>query len=172
MKFIRKRWRRLLSSTVLLILFTAAGLMYWAGSEIASPTRRGIQDFHREFLSNPATHGLVIEKFTASDGTPCLVCTPDSASNLGDRGVKIRQQLIARGLVLKRAGQIVGTLVLVHGRKGRKEDYLPIAERLCAAGFRCVIPDLPAHGDHPGTIATYGVREATLPARVLDEAAQ
>jgi pimeloyl-ACP methyl ester carboxylesterase len=63
-------------------------------------------------------------------------------------------------------------LVLVHGRKGRKEDYLPIAERLCAAGFRCVIPDLPAHGDHPAAIATYGIREAGLPARVLDEASR
>ena len=35
-----------------------------------------------------------------------------------------------------------------------------------------MIPDLPAHGDHPATLATYGVREAVLPARVLDEAAR
>jgi pimeloyl-ACP methyl ester carboxylesterase len=52
----------------------------------------------------------------------------------------------------------------------RKEDYLPIAERLCAVGFRCVIPDLPGHGDHPADIATYGVREAGLPVRLLREA--
>lgn len=169
---IRRRWRPILISIVLLILLAVAGLILWAGSEIASPTRRGLQDFHREFLSNPATHGLQIEKFTASDGTPCLVCTPDPSRNLGDRGTKIRQQLTARGLVLKPAAQIIGTLVLVHGRKGRKEDYLPIAERLCASGFRCVIPDMPAHGDHPATIATYGVREAGLPARVLDESAK
>jgi pimeloyl-ACP methyl ester carboxylesterase len=172
MKFLRKRWRRLLLSTVLVILITAAGLIFWAGSEIASPTRRPLMDYHHEYLANPAAHGLVIEGFTASDGTPCLVCTPDPSGALGERGNKIRQQLIARGLVLKPAGGILGTLVLVHGRKGRKEDYLPIAERLCAAGFRCVIPDLPAHGDHLATIATYGVREATLPARVLDEAAR
>ncbi|MES2439976.1 MAG: alpha/beta fold hydrolase [Verrucomicrobiota bacterium] len=172
MKFLRKRWQRLLVSTVLFILLTAAGLIFWAGSEIAGPTRRGLQDFHREYLSNPASHGLVIESFTASDGTPCLVCTPDPSGTLGDRGNKIRQQLTARGLNLTPSGGIIGTLVLVHGRKGRKEDYLPIAERLCAAGFRCVIPDLPAHGDHPAAVATYGVREATLPARVLDEAAR
>ena len=172
MNFLRKRWRLLLLSTVLLILVTAAGLVYWAGSEIASPTRRGLQDFHREYLSNQTAHGLVIQSFTASDGTPCVICTPDPSGNLGDRGNKIRQQLTARGLKLTPPGGIVGTLVLVHGRKGRKEDYLPIAERLCAAGFRCVIPDLPAHGDHPAAIATYGVREATLPARVLDEAAR
>ena len=172
MNFLRKRWRRILLSTVLLIFLTSSGLVFWAGSEIASPTRRGLQDFHREYLSNPTAHGLVIESFTASDGTPCLVVTPDPSGNLGDRGNKIRQQLTARGLNLTPSGYIVGTLVLVHGRKGRKEDYLPIAERLCAAGFRCVIPDLPAHGDHPATIATYGVHEATLPARVLSEAAR
>ncbi len=171
MKFIRTRWRKIIIITALLVVLAAVGLIVWAGSEIASPTRRGLQDFHREFLDNPAAHGLVIDHFTASDGTPCLVCTPDSSGNLGARGTKVRQQLTARGLVLKPAGQIVGTLVLVHGRKGRKEDYLPIAERMCASGFRCVIPDMPAHGDHPATIATYGIREAGLPARVLDEAA-
>ncbi|MEO8614983.1 MAG: alpha/beta fold hydrolase [Luteolibacter sp.] len=172
MKFLRKRWRGLLISTLALIILASCSLIYWAGSEIASPTRRGLQDFHREFLSNPTAHGLVIKSFTASDGTPCLVVTPDPSGNLGDRGNKIRQQLTALGLNLTPSGHTIGTLVLVHGRKGRKEDYLPIAERLCASGFRCVIPDLPAHGDHPATIATYGVREANLPAKVLTEAAK
>jgi uncharacterized protein len=172
MKFLRKHWRLILLSSVFLTLLTTTGLIFWAGSEIASPTRRSLMDYHREFLSNPTAHGVVIERFTASDGTPCLVCTPDPSGNLGDRGNKIRQQLTARRLELTPFGKVIGTLVLVHGRKGRKEDYLPIAERLCAVGFRCVIPDLPAHGDHPATLATYGVREAELPARVLDEAAR
>jgi uncharacterized protein len=172
MKPIRKRWRSILILLSPLTLLTATGLVFWAGSEIASPTRRGLQDFHWEYLSNPTAHGLVVARFTASDGTPCLVCTPDPSGNLGDRGNKIRQQLAERRLELTPSGEIIGTLVLLHGRKGRKEDYLPIAERLCAVGFRCVIPDLPAHGDHPATLATYGVREADLPARVLDEAAR
>ena len=129
-------------------------------------------DYHREFLTNPAAHGLVIENFIASDGTPCLVCAPNPSGNFGDRGTKIRQQLTARGLDLTKSSPIIGTLVLVHGRKGRKEDYLPIAERLCASGFRCVIPDLPAHGDHPADTATYGVRECGLPARILNESAR
>jgi alpha-beta hydrolase superfamily lysophospholipase len=66
---------------------------------------------------------------------------------------------------------VIGNLVLVHGRRGRKEDYLLIAERFCAAGFRCILPDLPAHGDHPGQTACYGVNEAGIPAMVLKEAA-
>jgi uncharacterized protein len=171
MKFVRQCWLRILFSIVLLIFLTAVGVIFWAGSQIASPPRRELLDYHREYLSNPAAHGLVLDRFTASDGTPCLMCAPDPSGNLGDRGIKIRQQLAERGHTLEPAGRIVGTLVLVHGRKGRKEDYLPIAERLCAAGFRCVIPDMPAHGDHPARTITYGVREAGLPYRVLHEAA-
>lgn len=157
-------------SCLLAVVLAACGLILWAGNQIASPTRRPVIDYHREFLSNPAAHGLQIDRFTASDGTPCLICSP--GVTLGDRGVIIRRQLTTRGLALPPVGKITGTLVLTHGRKGRKEDYLPIAERLCAVGFRCVIPDLPAHGAHPGPIATYGVNEAQLPARILNEASR
>lgn len=152
------------------IILLPSGFVYWTGSEIASPSRRLLMDYHREFRANPAAHGIRIDHFTASDGTPCLVVSP--SGNTGERGAIIRAQLARRGLTLPPFGEISGTLVLNHGRKGRKEDYLPIAERLCAAGFRCVIPDLPAHGDHPANIATYGVREAGLPARILDEASR
>ncbi len=169
---IRQHWRKILSACALAVGSAAAGLAFWAGSQIASPTRRPLMDYHRDFLSNPTTHGLQIQRFIVSDGTPSLVCTPCPSGNLGTRGVKVRQQLEARGTALPAPGKITATLVLLHGRKGRKEDYLPVAERLCAAGFRCVIPDLPAHGEHPAAVATYGVREASLPARVLEEAAK
>jgi pimeloyl-ACP methyl ester carboxylesterase len=145
-------------------------LAFWSGSEIASPKRRPLMDYHRDFLTSQSAHGIRIEPFTTSDGTPCLMVTPDG--NPGERGGIIRQQIGARGITHPRFGMISGTLVLTHGRKGRKEDYLPIAERLCAVGFRCLIPDLPGHGDHPSAIATYGVGEAGLPARVLDEASR
>ena len=172
MKMIRARWRLLLSGFVLCSLLATAALALWAGAEIASPSRRPLLDYHREFLANPTAHGFSIDDFTASDGTPCLICTPDSSGQLGERGRKIRQQLTERGFNLLPSGSLSGTVVLVHGRRGRKEDYLPIAERLCAVGLRCIIPDLPAHGDHPATLATYGVREASLPARMLEEASR
>lgn len=164
--------RRLLVTSAAVGLFVfliPTGMAFWAGSEIASPRRRKLMDYHREFLTHQAAHGIRIDRFSASDGTPCLVVAP--AGSPGERGSIIRKQLAERGLAPPRFGEITGTLVLTHGRKGRKEDYLPIAERLCAAGFRCVIPDLPGHGDHPTDIATYGLREAGLPALVLDEAA-
>jgi pimeloyl-ACP methyl ester carboxylesterase len=144
----------------------------WAGSQISSPSRRPLQDYHRKVLANPSAHGLQIESFTSRDGTPCLLCVPDPSGTLGKRGTLIRRQLAERGIPLPNAGRITGNLVLLHGRRGRKEDYLPIAERLCASGFRCIIPDLPAHGDHPATTATYGVRESGLSARILTEASQ
>ena len=172
MKYIRARWLAFLTGTAGLSVLVITGLSLLAGAEIASPSRRPLADYHHEYLTNPMAHGINLASFNASDGTPCIVCTPDSSGQLGERGSKIRQQLTARGFQLAPAGTVGGTLVLVHGRKGRKEDYLPIAERLCAIGFRCIIPDLPAHGDHPATTATYGIREATLPAQVLNEAAR
>ncbi len=163
-----KHWRRMLWALVIIAIIAPLAIAWWAGSEIASPPRRALMDYHREFLDHPATHGLRIDRFTAEDGTPCLVTSPSHQA--GDRGAKIRSDLSARGIKLPPFGQIRATLVLLHGRKGRKEDYLAIAERFGACGFRCVIPDLPAHGEHPETLATYGVREASLPARVLHEA--
>lgn len=168
MEFIRKYWKRIFIAMLLLAAPAAWYAVQWAGDEIASPPRRALMDYHREFLTKPTEHGLRIESFTASDGTPCLVCFP--AGQVGERGRKIRDQIQERGILLPAFGEIKGTLVLTHGRRGRKEDYLSIAERLCASGFRCVIPDLPAHGDHPAKLATYGIREAGLPAMVLAEA--
>lgn len=147
------------------------GVAIWAAGEIASPPRSPLKTYHREFLDEPAVNGLSIRRFTASDGTPCLVCLPEPGGRLGKRGPLLRAQLADRGFTLPPPGKPLGTLVLCHGRKGRKEDFLPIAERFCAVGFRCVIPDFPAHGDHPGKLATYGVRESSIPARVLHEAA-
>jgi uncharacterized protein len=156
---------------LLLVLVAAAPfiLVRLATAELASPPRRDLMDYHRVFLADPSGHGIRVDRFTARDGTPCLVVSPNGAP--GERGRILRDQLAGRGIRLAPFGGIRGTLVLLHGRKGRKEDYLGIAERFCACGFRCVIPDLPAHGEHPGAFATYGVREESLPARVLDEAA-
>lgn len=147
----------------------AAG--WWASDQLAHPPRRPLQDYHTEFLADPVAHGVVVKSFTCGDGTPCLVCEPEPLGRLGKRGELIREQLAKKNHALQPSGKIVGNLVLVHGRRGRKEDYLLIAERFCAVGFRCILPDLPAHGDHPGQTACYGVNETGIPAMVLNEAA-
>ena len=169
MRFLRKHRYPLLILLLVLLASVPFILVRWATAELASPPRRGLMDYHREFLADQPAHGIRVDEFAARDGTPCLVVSPSGGP--GKRGRILRDQLTGRGVHLAPFGEIRGTLVLLHGRKGRKEDYLGIAERFGACGFRCVIPDLPAHGDHPRAVATYGVREATIPAQVLEEAA-
>lgn len=41
-------------------------------------------------------------------------------------------------------------VVLVHGWHGRAVQMAPLAEWIAQFGFRCVAPDLSAHGDSPG----------------------
>lgn len=156
---------------LILVSATAAWACWWAGNEIASPQRRPLQDYHADFLAHPAAHGVVVTPFTLTDQTPCLLVAPQPGGLAGHRGEMIRRQLMEKGLVLPPFGEARGTLVLVHGRRGRKEDYLPIAERLCAVGFRCVLCDMPAHGDHPTATCTYGLLEREIPGRTLAEAA-
>lgn len=160
----------LIGFTLIFLGFAAA--IWWAGNEIASPSRRPLQDYHTEFLADPAAHGVSVKPFTLTDGTPCLMMEPLADGRLGQRGTRVREQLSSDGgHAPPPPGQIIGTLVLVHGRKGRKEDYLLIGERLCAAGFRCLLPDMPAHGEHPVQTITFGLRESGVPAKVLSEAA-
>lgn len=163
-----KRKHVVLTASLLLV---PLGAGWWAASELAHPPRRPLQDYHREFLADPAAHGVVLHSFTCSDGTPCVVCEPDGHGLPGKRGQLIREQLVKQNIPLPPPAKVIANLVLVHGRRGRKEDYLLIAERFCAVGFRCILPDLPAHGDHPGSTATYGVQEWPVPALALREAA-
>lgn len=156
-----------------IFLFVVTGLVLkapkWAAKQVASPPRRPLQEYHREITQRQVDHGIQIGSFHASDGTPTLVVTPKGEP--GKRGKLLREQLAEQGFTLGAYGQTRGTLVLLHGRMGRKEDFLPIAERFSAVGFRCVIPDLPAHGDHPAKFVTYGLNEQTIPRLVLEEAA-
>ena len=74
---------------------------------------------------------------------------PDAAAGPGERGQAIRQQLQNWAVSLKPYGESRGIVVILHGRNSRKEALLPAAERFAAAGFKSVLPDMPAHGDSP-----------------------
>ena len=60
----------------------------------------------------------------------------------------------------------------MHGHFGRKENHLPVSERFCAIGFRCLLFDVPDHGEHPSPTTTFALNEAILPRAVLESAAQ
>ena len=147
-------------------------LVWWCANEMASPTRRAVNASHLAFFDDTAKAGFVVEEFVSSDGMPCLVCTPVHVGEFSKRAGIIRGQLEEMGVALKPPGEIVGTLLILHGRKGIKEDYLAVAERFCAVGFRCVIPDLPGHGGNPEPFTTYGVREAPIILKCYSEAAE
>lgn len=151
-------------------------LTWIASSSLICPPRRPLQDYHLEILAKPRDHGLQVQAFSvrSQDGydTPCLLCEPIATPGPAAKGNKLRADLQAQGMTLAPWGSIRATLVLLHGHKGRKEDYLPIAERFCAVGFRCLLVDLPGHGDHPAPFACFGAHESDLPGRVLQEAAR
>ncbi len=170
-----KQWLKwcVLALTLLAVL-TGAG--YWlvvtTADHLVSPPRRDLQDYHLEMLEQPAAYGIRIQPHVCLNGeVPCLVVTPLASTNSSERGALIRQQLKSMGVALKSQGEVHGTLVLLHGRRGRKEDLLPVADRFCAAGFRCLLPDLPAHGESPRQKVHYGAgeQEGELAGLVLDE---
>ncbi len=147
-------------------------MVWWCASEIAEPGRRSAHPSSAEYLDGTAGAGFKVEKFVSSDGMPCLICVPVVSENISKRAEMIRTQLEERKISLKPPGEIVGTILLLHGRRGIKEDYLPVAERFCSIGFRCVMPDLPGHGENPEKFTTYGVREAASILRCYQEAAE
>lgn len=152
------------------------GLCWMAASRLISPSRRTLQDYHQDILNHASEHGMEIQPLALRHSdwkdTPCLVCIPSSQPGKAEKGRKLRAQLESEGIQLQPWGKIVGTLILLHGHTGCKEDHLPVAERLCAAGFRCLLVDLPGHGAHPLPYATFGIRETSLPSVVLSEAAE
>ena len=152
-----------------------AGFVIYHGRDLASPARRALQDYHTVILENPEAHGISIERLDCLDGkVPTLIVEPDSQSVVGKRGELLRSQTKAKGVQLSEHGVIVKTVVLLHGRNGRKEDLLPVAERFCAVGLRCVLIDMPAHGDSPVQLVKFGADEweQDLPRAVLLECAE
>lgn len=167
----KKFLRRATLTTLVLVALAFAGIAVWGSGRLLHPPRRALQDYHRLTEADPARFGLQIESYIGPSSTPCLLLTPSSQPGIAKKGRTVRDLLTARGVRISPWGEVRGTLVLLHGYRGRKEDYFPIAERLCAAGFRCIAVDLPGHGDNPSSSATFGKNEVTLVESVLADAA-
>lgn len=154
---------------LLVILFAVAG---WYGADrLVSPQRRSLQDYHRDILGNPDRYGLHIEAFTGPEATPCLLVTASQNPGEAKKSRIARDELARRGVAVPPWESKIGTVVMLYGHGGRKEDHLPICERFCAAGFRCVLLDIPGQGDNPARFGTFGLREAPLVESVLADAA-
>lgn len=149
---------------VLIICMVAAGVnlsLNRVVNSIISPPRKELEEYHKIILDNTEALGIKIESFSVlDDQVPTLVVSP--TGGVGKRGEILRAQLRGREIdfeIKEGGGALHGTVMILHGRKGRKEDMLPIAERFCAIGFRCIIPDLPAHGESPIGVCHYGASD-------------
>lgn len=144
----------------LLLLLVMQAIAWIAAGRLLHPDRRPLQDYQRDWLKRPAAHGLQVHAGQCVQGrVPCLFVAPDAQAGSRERGLALRKQLEESAVDLLPYGRTNGILVLLHGRGGRKEDLLPVAERFAAAGFKCVIPDLPSHGDSPLNTARFATSE-------------
>jgi uncharacterized protein len=171
MLLMKKLLRRTALTALTLVALAFIGTAIWGSGRLVHPHRRALMDYHREIQAAPDQFGLKIEPYTGPASTPCLLLSPSALPGEAKKGQLVRQLLTKRGIQLAPWGQLRGTLVLLHGYSGRKEDYFPVAERFCAAGFRCIVIDLPGHGENPATTATFGKNEVQLVESVLDDAA-
>lgn len=156
---------------MVLLLVLGLGVIGWLGSEhLVTPKIRELQSYHHEILEAPDEYGLRITRHQASSGIPYLMAVPSPRPGTATKSRELRASLSKSDTPPESWGRIHGTVVLLHGHGGRKEDHLPISERFCAAGFRCIMPDLPGHGDSPLQRATFGKQEAALIEALLAEA--
>ncbi|MEM7697581.1 MAG: alpha/beta fold hydrolase [Verrucomicrobiota bacterium] len=131
---------------------------------------RELEERHELILANPADYGLSLEsgEVTSEDNLLLTTCLVTRSEEVGT-ATKLRSmqtRLAARGI--ERSASLRGTVVIVHGRGGFKENMLAIAMRYIAADFRCIIYDQRAHGQSEGNYCTYGIRERRDLSSVLD----
>ncbi len=172
MKRLRRLASRVFPATAVLLFLSFAAVSWWGSEQLVSPERRTLQDYHREILGEPGRFGLRVESYTGPDATPCLFVAAAEHPGEAKKSRILREELTRRGVPLPSRESAMGTVILLHGHRGRKEDHLPICERFCAAGFHCIVPDIHGQGDHPSACATFGRCEAPLATRLLDDAAR
>lgn len=121
---------------------------------IMHPDKRVIQPYHHEWLDALEEHGIDVEKYISRETTPYLIVKRNSS-----KGLSKRQLVLAKQLAEMKIQEHKGTLVLLHGKNGRKENLLPVAERYVSLGFTCLLPDLPHHGESQINTLYYGTQE-------------
>lgn len=171
-------FRKLLLLSVCFVIIVGLVLVIWlwqlAGT-LTNEIRTPVPEYYQTWLNHPEQHGMKLQKIPCENGqSRCLIASPDAQSILGQRGIIMRQQLQSMHTLPPVHGTAKGLLVLLHGRGSRKEFMLPIAERFVAAGFICIIPDLPAHGEHLAKQQFFASKdsEAHFANKILNEARQ
>ncbi|MGJ8658153.1 MAG: alpha/beta hydrolase [Akkermansiaceae bacterium] len=170
----KKRLLKISGILVILTLTLATLAINYMAIQIASPPPSKIPPSTTTILETPEKYGIVIHKLACLNGkVPTLIIEPAPTHPISTKGALVRKQLTARGTTLTKYGTIRGTVVILHGRTGRKENGIGIAERFCAAGLRCILVDLPSHGESPVKNVKFGTTnwEQDIPYQVLTECA-
>lgn len=144
------------------IIAVAAILLVYLGSTwFITPIRRGLEPRHLQLLSNPADHGLTLQHIRVRTDDDFLLesilTTRSPESGLAEKTRRMERRLAASGIADHPNPR--GTIILLHGRGGRKEDMLSVAQRFVAADYRCIVYDARAHGKSEGDFCTFGIEE-------------
>lgn len=164
--------RILVRTLVFALALTATGLfafVWIASSKLLVPNHRELEPRHRDLLGDPSRFGLELEAFETITRDHCRLAgwIATRAKRPGEAR-KTREMARRLGATLKEQSVPERTVVILHGRGGRKEDMLAIAERFVAANFRCILYDSRCHGASGGTVCTFGENEVADLGTVLD----
>lgn len=153
----------------LLFLLLIQTLIFINQNNIIKPQKRELQPYHYAWLNSPEKHGMHIQKHFTQNQIPYMVVTQNSMHGLSKRQKVLHEQL--NGIEIEKNNKL---LVLLHGKNGRKEDLLPVAERYVLLGFRCILMDLPHHGESQETHLYYTTKasEKVYVDEVLDDVAK
>ncbi len=158
--------------SVLAIVFLAVPVIALVGSQlILVPKRRALEERHHLVLKHPEDYGIRLEAFLAGTaegyGLRGFLVEPSSEPERGERTGRMLARLERNGV--PRSATLRGTVILLHGRGGLKENMLTVAQRFVAADFRCVVYDARAHGESGGRFCTFGATEKADLSAVLDQ---
>ncbi len=176
------RARRRICSLAIFVIFAVSAVGAFGviklGETLLVPKRRVPGDWQNAVLNEPARHGIVIEHFSTigEDGISiqALLIRPSTKLGTSVRYCEMHRRL-GRELVVsvnegetKNHAPVRGTVFLLHGRSGIKEDGVTIAERLAAAGPATVLFDSRAHGESPARMMSYGIHEVSDLSLLID----
>jgi len=153
-------------------LLVVVALIWWGSHHFTAPSRRPLEPRHHEILDRPEKFGLKIAPtiFTTGDGLSLAGLFVEKASHVAtgeaEKTRRMATRLAAAGVTPVSSTR--GTVILLHGRGGIKEDLLAVCERWVAADFRCVVYDARAHGRSGGEECTFGAKEVGDLRRVIE----
>lgn len=152
--------------TALIIVVALAALavvttIHIGAKRLITPKRRPLEPRHNQLLETPAEYGLALEthEATMADGVVLrsILATRSTAPGSAEKTARMEKRLAAAGVVPQ--AECRGTVILLHGRGGLKENLLSVAQRFVAARYRCIVYDARAHGTSEGKFCTFGTRE-------------